>query len=103
MGVAQGFDREGSDVIPPPGMPWLHVATAALLLMALNLFKPLHIDDPVYLKYGTEFVNHPFNPYQFSYGTPFLVPANNLLVPPVFPYWLGTGTLLFGDNLVLLK
>ena len=58
---------------------------------------------PVYLSYGAEFVRHPLDPYAFRFGSPYIMPANNTLVPPVLPYWLGTGTLLFGDHPALLK
>src|SRR4051812_7284844 len=92
----------------PRGMPWLHVVAASLVLTGLNAIKPLHADDPVYLFYGAEFAHHPLDPYAFHFGSPYfgspyLAPANNLLVPPVLPYWLGLGTVLFGDQPVLLK
>jgi hypothetical protein len=85
------------------GIPWLHVVAAGLLLIALNAIKPVHVDDPVYLSYGAEFVRHPLDPYAFRFGSPYIMPANNTLVPPVLPYWLGTGTLLFVDHPALLK
>ncbi|MGA3115247.1 MAG: hypothetical protein ABSF90_12550 [Syntrophobacteraceae bacterium] len=84
-------------------IPWLHVAAASLLLIALNAVKPVHGDDPVYLLYGAEFVKHPLNPYAFHFGSPWVIPANHMLAPPVLPYWLGAGTLFFGDQPVLLK
>jgi hypothetical protein len=84
-------------------MALLHVVAAALVLTALNAIKPVHLDDPVYLSYAAEFAAHPLNPYAFHIGSPFLVPANDVLVPPVLPYWLGLGIALFGDHPVLLK
>src|SRR4051812_36231072 len=94
------------DVLTSKGlarMPWLHIAVTALLLTALNAFKPVHLDDTSYLIYGAEFVAHPLNPYAFEYGTPYAAKANNTLVPPILPYWLGLGTMLLGDNPALLK
>ena len=86
-----------------PGIPWAHVVAVALLLTGLNALKPVHMDDPSYLTYGTEFVAHPLNPYAFTIGSLDLGYANDILVPPVLPYWLGAGTVLFGDRPTLLK
>ncbi|MGO8943135.1 MAG: hypothetical protein ACLQJ7_05625, partial [Syntrophobacteraceae bacterium] len=55
-------------------IPWLHVAAAGLLLIALNAIKPVHVDDPVYLSYGAEFVRHPLDPYAFRFGSPYIMP-----------------------------
>ena len=82
----------------PRGRGWLHVAAAAVILTAINATKPVHIDDPVYLAYAAEFAAHPLDPYGFQYGSPLAHPANDLLVPPVVPYWLGLGRTLLGDS-----
>ncbi|MFO0937598.1 MAG: glycosyltransferase family 39 protein [Gemmataceae bacterium] len=88
---------------PSNGSRWLQIFSAAVLLTLLNVIKPVHEDDTVYLAYAAEFGSHPADPYGFQFGSPTLVPANNVLVPPVLPYWLGAGIKLFGDNPVLLK
>ena len=85
------------------GLSFWNVVAAAVVLTGLNAAKPVHIDDPVYLTYAAEFAAHPLDPYGFQFGTPFLHPANDLLVPPVLPYWLGVGHTLFGDRPVVLK
>jgi len=87
----------------PPVVPWGHAIAAGLLLTALNAIKPAHIDDHVFLAYGAEFAAHPLDPYAFRYGSPYVTPANELLSPPVFLYWLGAGITLVGDRPVYLK
>ncbi|QJW99506.1 hypothetical protein [Frigoriglobus tundricola] len=87
----------------PQRVPWGHAITAGLLLTALNAVKPVHIDDHVFLAYGAEFAAHPLDPYAFRYGSPYVTPANELLSPPVFLYWLGAGITLVGDRPVYLK
>jgi hypothetical protein len=90
-------------MMDPSRRIFLHVVAAAVLLTGLNALKPIHADDPVYLRYGAEFAAHPLNPYGFQYGSPLSDSANATLVPPVFEYWLAAGTLLVGDNPTLLK
>jgi hypothetical protein len=85
------------------GTPWRFVIFAALVLTALNVVKPIHEDDPVYLCYAIEFSAHPFHPYGFEFGSPYASSANNLLVPPVLPYWIGAGARLLGKHPILLK
>lgn len=82
---------------------WGHVVAAAGLLTALNAAKPVHIDDPAYLLYAGEFAAHPLDPYGFRFGSPVLGRANDLLVPPVLPYWLAAGTAVVGADPALLK
>jgi hypothetical protein len=84
-------------------MNGFHILAAAAILTALNAAKPVHIDDPAYLRYAAEFAAHPGDPYGFQQGSPVLAPANQLLVPPVLPYWLGLGITLFGDDPTRLK
>ena len=85
------------------GRTWLHVLAAAAILTALNVTKAVHIDDQSYTVYGSEFAAHPRNPYGFEYGSPASHPANQLLLPPVLPYWLGLGITIAGDDPVWLK
>jgi hypothetical protein len=53
----------------------------------LNALKPYEIDDRAYHHYAVEFNQHPASPYGFHYH-PQDIPGNDLLVPPVLPYWL---------------
>ncbi|MEY4790090.1 MAG: hypothetical protein RLZ61_2308 [Planctomycetota bacterium] len=81
----------------------LLIILVACVLTVLNAIKPVHMDDNVYIAYGVEFIAHPLNPYDFNFGSPNFISANQLLVPPVLPYYLGTGIALLGDNPILFK
>ena len=81
----------------------LLIILVACVLTVLNAVKPVHMDDNVYIAYGVEFIAHPLNPYDFNFGSPNFISANQLLVPPVLPYYLGTGIALLGDNPILFK
>ncbi len=98
--ASEGFTDETAG---STGLPWLRVVGAALLLTALNVAKPVHIDDPAYLTYAAEFAEHPLAPYDFYFGTPVTVRGNGILVPPVVPYWLAAGIHVAGDDPALLK
>jgi hypothetical protein len=95
--------RLGSQEVPRRAIAWAHVLFLGIVLTVLNAVKPVHADDAVYLRYGAEFAAHPLNPYGFEYGSPYALPANHILAPPLVEYWLGAGTSLIGDNPVLLK
>lgn len=60
----------------------------AALLTLLNAFKPLSIDDPVYLCYAEQIAAHPSDPYGFVlFGCDS---AQHTLAPPVaLYYWAG--------------
>lgn len=76
----------------------------ATFLCGLNALKPPVADDPAYLYYARQIASQPGDPYGFKinwYGT--WQPAMNVLAPPVFPYWLGLGVALFGDDPTVLK
>ncbi len=76
----------------------------AAVMTAQNALKPPCIDDTAYLAVARQIAEDPFNPYgfqQFWYDVP--QNANEILAPPVFPYWLGLGIRLFGEQIVLLK
>src|SRR5262245_52689926 len=85
-------------------MNWIIPFIAALLLTFSNVFKPLVVDDPVYVRLAYQIIQTPLEPY----GPPPLgfqtiwyqqsQPAFTILAPPVFPYYLATGIYLFGDN-----
>jgi hypothetical protein len=82
---------------------WMHVVLAALVLTSVNTLKPVHNDDAVYLRYAAEFAAHPLAPYAFTLGVPHSHSANDILVPPVLPYWLGLGMRILGDETPILK
>src|SRR5437870_2421714 len=81
----------------------LNVGLVALALTLLNAGKPLHMDDEACITYARQFAEHPLNPYDFVHGTPHSGPANQVLMPPVVPYWLGLGARLLGDDPFLWK
>jgi len=84
-----------------PGAPtpaWL-VLALALALTAIDAAKPLVIDDGAYEQYARHIASDPLDPYGFEvfwYDAP--VPGNQVLAPPVVPYWLALGMTLFGDR-----
>lgn len=81
----------------------LLIILVACVLTVLNAVKPVHMDDNVYIAYAGEFITHPLNPYDFNFGSPNYISANQLLVPPVLPYYLGAGIALLGNNPILFK
>jgi hypothetical protein len=88
---------------------WLRSDAGAALALAacftlLNAVKPLHIDDAAMHYYAARIAQHPFDPYGFEINwDQWPVPANELLAPPVVPYWWGAGICLLRDNPVLWK
>jgi len=83
---------------------WVRLVLLALAYTLLNAFKPVVIDDTAYIYYARQIAQHPDDPYGFSfvwYGQ--VDPANHILAPPVFLYWLGLGIRIFGENPVLWK
>lgn len=87
---------------PQRGFGWpLALATAITLC---NAFKPPCVDDHAYLAVARQIANNPLDPYgfeQFWYDRP--QPANEVLAPPVLPYWLALGLRLLGDETGRLK
>jgi len=83
--------------------PIITVIFSAVVLTVLNAIKPIHMDDNVYIAYGKEFIDHPLKPYDFNFGSPNFISANQLLVPPVLPYYLGVGIKILGNNPILFK
>ncbi len=74
------------------------------LLTLLNAFKPLHIDDTAYHYYAAHIAKDPWHPYSFDvfwYDHP--EPANEVLAPPVVPYWWSLAIRLFGERPFLWK
>jgi len=83
---------------------WALPAFLAIALTALNAAKPVVVDDTAYLLFARQIAAHPLDPYGFElfwYREP--EPANDILLPPVVPYWIAGGIAIFGENLVLLK
>jgi hypothetical protein len=79
------------------------LALAAILTLA-NAFKAVVVDDTAYLFFARHLAKDPSHPYDFKlfwYYEP--QPANEILMPPVLPYWLAAGIALFGEKLFLLK
>lgn len=77
----------------------LRVSLLALAFTLLDAAKPLHIDDTAYVVLAHHIAAHPRDPYGgtiFWYSRPD--PANEILAPPVLPYWLALGIRLFGEH-----
>jgi hypothetical protein len=85
--------------------PWrlLQVCLLASAFTLLNALKPLHNDDSAYFTFAAEFARHPLNPYDFDLTSPYADPAQDVLVPPVLPYWWALGLRLLGDEPFLWK
>jgi hypothetical protein len=76
----------------------------ACLWTALNCAKPLFIDDGAYHYYAAQIAQHPLDPYGFAvfwWSCP--EPANEVLAPPLVPYWWSLAIRLFGEQPVLWK
>ena len=84
-------------------------ATKSLLLLAclytlLDCAKPLVIDDTAYSYYAHQAAEHPLDPYGFAvfwWQRPST--ANDVLAPPVLPYWWSAAVRLLGESPVLWK
>jgi hypothetical protein len=71
----------------------------ALAFTVLNSLKPLQVDDTAYYYFARHIAENPLDPYGFAifwYEQP--LPANQVLAPPVLPYWWAAGIRLFGDH-----
>jgi hypothetical protein len=76
----------------------------AVTFTGLNAVKPLHIDDAAYAYYSAQDAVHPLDPYGFEvmwYYEP--QPANEIMAPPVLPYYWALGRVLFGERPWLWK
>jgi hypothetical protein len=76
----------------------------AMLFTGVNALKPIHIDDAAYYYYANHIARRPLDPYGFQvfwYQAP--EPAQNVLAPPVLPYWWAIAIRLFGDRPYLWK
>jgi hypothetical protein len=71
----------------------------ALLYTLLNVPKPLTVDDAAYYYFARHIASDPLHPYGFEMlWNDFPVNANQVLAPPVLPYWWSLGLRLFGDR-----
>jgi hypothetical protein len=64
----------------------------------------MHIDDTAYHYFAAQIAEHPLDPYGFEifwYSQP--QPANQVLAPPVLPYWCSLAIRLFGERVLLWK
>jgi hypothetical protein len=76
----------------------------ATLFTLLNAWKPLHVDDAAYYYYAKQIAAEPLNPYGFQvfwWDRPDA--ANEVLAPPLLPYWWAAAIRLFGPSPVLWK
>ena len=80
-----------------------------LLLLALaytliNAFKPLTIDDTHYHSVAAQVAQHPLDPYGYAafwWANPEV--ANEVLAPPLLPYYWAPAIRLFGERPFLWK
>jgi hypothetical protein len=82
----------------------LALTALAVLFTLLNAVKPLLIDDSAYQAYAEHIARHPLDPYGFTmFWWQWPLPANEVLAPPVLPYWWSLAIRLFGDDPLLWK
>jgi hypothetical protein len=82
----------------------LPCAALALTLTLLNALKPLHMDDAAFYRCASQIAECPLSPYDFELvWSGRLLPANQLLAPPLLPYWWAAGIRLFGESPFLWK
>jgi hypothetical protein len=70
----------------------------AALYTGLNALKPLQMDDTAYAYFAHHMALAPLDPYGFDvfwYDEP--MPANEVLAPPVLPYWWALSQIIVGD------
>jgi hypothetical protein len=87
---------------------WTPAARSLLLLTCLytllDCVKPLVIDDAAYSSYAHQAAEHPLDPYGFAvFWWQRPQPANDVLAPPVLPYWWSAAVRLFGESPGLWK
>jgi hypothetical protein len=76
----------------------------ALVCTLLNAVKPLTIDDTAYHAYAAHIADRPLDPYGFSaYWWAYPMVANEVLVPPLLPYYWAPAIRLFGEHPFLWK
>src|SRR5438067_723116 len=94
----------GLRAVRRPGVAAFTVGGLALALTALNAMKPLQIDDTAYSYYARQAARRPLDPYGFEvFWYQYPQPANEVLAPPLLPYWWSFAVRLFGEQPVLWK
>jgi 4-amino-4-deoxy-L-arabinose transferase-like glycosyltransferase len=80
------------------------LAGLALTITLANAAKAPHVDDAAYILHAAHLARHPLAPYDFEiYWDYYRQPANQVLLPPVVPYWIAAAMRLFGDESVAWK
>ncbi len=73
-------------------------------MVALNVLKPLHIDDTYFYYQARHIAENPLDPLDVEiFWFQWPRPAAESTVPPVVPYWLASGIRLLGENPFLWK
>ena len=70
----------------------------------INAFKPLTIDDTHYHSVAAQVAQHPLDPYGYAafwWANPEV--ANEVLAPPLLPYYWAPAIRLFGERPFLWK
>jgi hypothetical protein len=78
---------------------WLALLLLAVLQTLGNIAKPLHIDDAAYFYYARQAAQNPLDPYGFQmfwWHNP--EPANEVLAPPLLPYWWSLAMRVDGNH-----
>jgi hypothetical protein len=71
----------------------------AVLITLFNALKPLHVDDTAYVAFATHIAQRPLDPYDFQiYWDYTFQPANQVLAPPVLPYWIAAAMRCLGND-----
>jgi hypothetical protein len=78
---------------------WLALLLLTVLHTLGNVAKPLHIDDAAYFYYARQAAHHSLDPYGFQmfwWSNP--EPANEVLAPPLLPYWWSMALRIDSDH-----
>lgn len=83
----------------PQRSAWLFLVPLASLYTLIDAVKPLQVDDAAYYYYAAHLAETPADPYGFTvFWEQWPQPANEVLAPPVLPYWWSLAIRLFGDR-----
>ncbi|MBY0523963.1 MAG: glycosyltransferase family 39 protein [Gemmataceae bacterium] len=87
------------DVRRPVGLLFL-----ALVYTLFNAVKPLTIDDGAYYYYARQIAQAPLEPYDFQiFWYQWPQPANDVLAPPLVPYWWAIAYRIAGEQPLVWK
>jgi hypothetical protein len=82
-----------------PTLPWTWIVAVALLFTLLNTWKPLVIDDSIYVIYARQIVEQPSDPYGFEVQWGLRpTPAMDVVVPLALPYWIAGAMTIVGES-----